>query len=121
MFSVMLVDDSKLTRCFLRDQLANSNYHVIAEAADGLEAIELFRLHKPDITILDIIIPYYCGMSCLRKMIEINSDSKIVMCSSIGQHFHIQEALHIGAIDYIIKPHFNELKKVLDKAIASFV
>ncbi|WP_345241200.1 response regulator [Pontibacillus salipaludis] len=119
MYSVMLVDDSKLTRSFLKDQLTNSNYHVIAEAADGLEAIELFRLHKPDVTILDIMIPYYCGMSCLRKMLEIEPKSSIIMCSSIGQQYHIKQSLYLGAKDYIVKPQFKSLKPVLDNVISS--
>jgi len=115
LYSVLLVDDSKFMRRWLSDLLANTNYYVIAEASDGPEAMELFKLFKPDVTILDITLPYLGGLECLRTMVDLNPSAKIVMCSSLSHRYNIEKALNIGAKEFFIKPNFEHLVERLDK------
>jgi len=115
LYSVLLVDDSKFMRRWLSDLLANTNYYVIAEAGDGPEAMELFKLFKPDVTILDITLPYLGGLECLRNILSLKPSANVVMCSSLGHNYNIKKAFSIGAKEFFVKPNFEHLVERLDK------
>ncbi|AGK52014.1 response regulator [Bacillus sp. 1NLA3E] len=113
--TVLIIDDSTFMRNMLKNVLSESNYLVISEASNGNDAISLYQEFNPDIVLLDITLPDINGIDVLKKLIKINSEAKIVMCSSMGQSFVIIEALELGAKDFIVKPNFNELIPALNK------
>jgi len=114
--SVLIVDDSLFMRNILRDILSNASYEVIAEASDGLEAIEQFINHEPDIVILDIAMPEMDGIAALKEIIKEDPQAKVIMCSALGKHGVVMEAVSAGAADFIIKPfQANKVIEALDK------
>ena len=116
---VMLVDDASFMRMMLKNILVGSGYEVIGEAENGAKAVEQFKALKPDLVIMDIIIPEMGGIDAVREIIKGNPTAKILMCSSMGQQSLVVEAIQAGAKDFIVKPFqpsnvLEAVKKVLD-------
>ncbi|MDD5456608.1 MAG: response regulator [Candidatus Margulisbacteria bacterium] len=103
MAKILVVDDAELVRMRVTYILKNLNHEII-EADNGVMAVELFKLKKPDLTILDITMPLKDGIEALKEIIQINKQAKVIMLTNIGDQNTIIEALEAGAIDYIIKP-----------------
>lgn len=115
MSTVLIADDSKFMRNYIKNVLQLHGYRDILEAADGLEAIDLYRQKRPDIVILDITMPHINGLTALKKIIKFDPEAKVIMCSAIGTEANVIEALQTGAKDFITKPKFDGLIDVLKK------
>ena len=68
--SVLIVDDSRMSRVILKNVLEEAGYSVIAEATNGEEAVEMFRQHPVDLVTLDITMPKMDGLEALQKILE---------------------------------------------------
>ncbi len=108
MASVLIVDDAAFMRMVLKKIIMKSGNQVIAEAANGDEAVALYKQYKPDIVLLDIVMPpgkeTKDGIDTLRRIMSEDPNAKVIMCSSMGQQAFITEALKLGAKDFIVKP-----------------
>jgi len=102
--SVLIVDDSLFIRNILRGILEESGYKVIGEAGSGIDAMKKLHFEKPDIILLDIILPDSSGLDLLESIIKTKPHSQVVICSSIGTEPLIQKTLDIGAKAFIRKP-----------------
>lgn len=102
--SVMIVDDALFMRNILRGIVVGKGYVVAAEAASGLEAMKKLHSHHPDIILLDIILPDSNGLDLLQSIAVSHPQSKVVVCSAIGQDQVMQKALDLGAKAFIQKP-----------------
>lgn len=106
---ILIIDDAKFARNVLRRSLANGNYTNTIEATNAKEAIEVFEKEIPDLTFLDISLPDCEDLTLLGKLLESNPEAKIVMCSALGQNLIIENALKMGAKDFITKPFTEKL------------
>ncbi len=108
MGTVMVVDDASFMRAVLKKIILQSGHEVIAEAANGDEAINQFQQSQPDLVLMDIVMPPGTkakdGIEALKQIVTANPAAKIVMCSSMGQQALIAEALKAGAKDFVVKP-----------------
>ena len=84
--------------------LARKGYTNIVEAQNGRQAVEQFKLAKPDITLMDITMPELDGLAALEEILAIDPTAKVIMCSAIAQESMVLEALKRGAVDFIAKP-----------------
>jgi len=109
MVKIMIVDDSAFMRKIVRGVLEKLNYTDIIEAGTGKDAISRFKNEKPDLILLDIIMPDIGGIDVLREIKGINPAAKVIMVTAIGQNAMIEECTKLGAICYIVKP-FDERK-----------
>ncbi|TSC58050.1 MAG: two-component system, chemotaxis family, response regulator CheY [Candidatus Peregrinibacteria bacterium Greene0416_19] len=105
---ILIVDDSSFMRKILKD-LLTAKGHTLTEAENGAEALQKFASEKPDLILLDIIMPEVNGIEVLKK---IGKQAKIVVISAVGQEKMVEEARQLGALDYIVKPFDND--KVLE-------
>ncbi len=112
MKQVLIVDDALFMRNLLRDIFEANGWEVVAEAENGLQALERFVTYRPDLVTMDIVMPEMGGIDALKRILEDYPQSKIVMCSALGQESMVMEAINAGAIDFIVKP-FQE-KQVLE-------
>ena len=101
---VMLVDDASFMRMMLKNILVGSGYEVVGEAENGAKAVEQYKSLKPDLVMMDIIMPEMGGIDAVREIIKVNPPAKILMCSSMGQQSLVVEAIQAGAKDFIVKP-----------------
>ena len=120
MLNVMVCDDAIFMRKFLKKVIEQNGDKVIAEATNPDEAIDFYMQHKPDLMLLDIIMPRgqkaSDGIEALRAIISQDPKARIVMCSSLGQEKLIEEAKQIGAVDFIAKPFQpKQITQVLSK------
>jgi len=102
--TVMIVDDTSYTRVVMRRILEPEGFNVVAEAANGQEAVDLYTKHRPMIVMMDIIMPIKDGIQALQEIRQIDPQSNVVMCSSLGQEKMLTKAIGLGARDYIVKP-----------------
>lgn len=105
---ILIVDDSSFMRKILKDLLSAKGY-TLTEAENGAEALQRYASEKPDLVLLDIIMPEVNGIEVLKK---IGKEAKIVVISAVGQEKMVEEAKKLGALDYIVKPFDND--KVLE-------
>lgn len=107
---ILTADDSAFMRKILIDILKGAGFSNFIEAENGNQAIEKFKAEKPDLVLLDIIMPEKDGIEVLR---EIGSTAKAIMVSAVGQDSIIKEAAALGAKGFIIKPFDKD--KVLEE------
>ena len=118
---VLAVDDSKTMLAMLSAQLRDSNFEIIATASGGLEAVEKFKELKPQLVLLDVVMPEMTGIDTLGRLLNVDMNACVVMVSSIGTEATVQDCLKRGAKSYLQKPLQKDnvlahLKKVCQEA-----
>lgn len=108
--SVIVIDDDKDTVRLFTEFLEESNIKVLGGGHDGNTAIKLFKETKPDVVLIDIMMPNGSGFHAIRKIQEINPDAKFIVVSGVSD-FLIEEKLEKLGIPLIQKP-FN-LKQII--------
>ncbi len=99
---ILVVDDDKNICEVIKMYLENSGYHVKV-ANDGREAQEAFSNYKPDLVLLDVMLPYLDGIDVL-KWIRRDSETPVIMITAKGETFDKVLGLELGADDYVVKP-----------------
>lgn len=99
---ILIVDDDENIREVLKMYLENSGYDT-KSAADGKEAQEVFVEYKPDLVVLDIMLPYVDGVDVL-KWIRKDYETPVIMLTAKGDTFDKVLGLELGADDYMVKP-----------------
>ncbi len=120
MARILVADDASFMRQMIREIVEGEGHQVVAEASDGIEAVEQFKKHHPDVVTMDIVMPRRSGIDAVKGIIEVDPTACVVMCSALGQETLVQEALQAGARDFIVKPFKPDavtatLRKVLEK------
>jgi two-component system, chemotaxis family, chemotaxis protein CheY len=105
---VLVVDDAAFMRRVLRDLLEGEGHTVVAEAATGEAAVEKFREHRPDLVTLDLVMPGAGGRHALKGILGIEPTARILVVSAVGQKREVDEAMDLGATDFLLKPFDKE-------------
>lgn len=100
----LVVDDAIFMRTVLKKILTEAEFTVCGEAGNGLQAVEMAAELQPDIVTLDITMPEMNGIETIEKILEVSPNTKIIMCSAMGQQSKVVEAIKKGAKDFIVKP-----------------
>ena len=101
---VMTVDDSAAILTIIAAYLEDSEFEVIAAERDGVMAVERFAQERPDIVLLDLIMPGQTGMETLERILAIDPDAFVVIVSSLGTEDAVHECLTSGARSFLQKP-----------------
>lgn len=105
---ILIVDDALFMRRLMKNTLVKAGFNNIIEAANGKEALAMYKEYEPSLVLLDITMPGMTGMEVLDQLLESNAGAKIIMCSAVGQEVMITRAIRKGALDYIVKPFKEE-------------
>ena len=101
---ILLVDDHPMIRQGLHSLLSDvSDFQIIDEASDGLEAIRKIELTKPDILIMDMMMPNLNGLEVLSRIKKISPNTRTIIFSMQSAEPYVVEALRAGAAGYILK------------------
>ena len=105
--TILIIEDDKFLRELITRKLLNEAYEV-SEAVDGEEGIKKIKEEKPDLILLDLILPGIDGFEVLSKKKEDPALASIpvIILSNLGQKDDVEKGLKMGAIDYLIKAHF---------------
>lgn len=103
---ILTVDDHPILRKGIASLVnAESDMKLVAEASSGREAIELYRLHRPDVTLMDLQMPEMEGADAIREIQSEFSDARIIVLTTYTGDAQILKALKAGARAYILKGH----------------
>jgi two-component system chemotaxis response regulator CheY len=103
-FTALICDDSAVVRKVLCRHLSDGPFKEVHEATDGVQAVEMYRLHRPDIVFMDIVMPRKTGIEALCEIREHDPAARVVMASSTGTTRNLKAAIDAGAADFIQKP-----------------
>ncbi|MEK6266320.1 MAG: response regulator [Clostridium sp.] len=104
MAKVLIVDDAAFMRMMIKDILEKNGFDVIGEANNGIKAVELYKVERPDIVTMDITMPDMDGIEAVKAIKAFDPTAKIIMCSAMGQQSMVMDAIRAGAKDFIVKP-----------------
>jgi len=117
--TVLIVDDALFMRNLLRDIFEPAGWEVVGEAENGLQALDQFRAHQPDLVTMDIVMPEMGGIDAMKKILADQPQARVVMCSALGQESMVMDALKAGARDFIVKPFQNtQVLEVVERVCA---
>lgn len=113
--TILVIEDDKFLRELIAQKLIKESYNV-SEAIDGEEGLKKIKAEKPDLVLLDLILPGIDGFEVLAKVKEDVSLPKIpiIILSNLGQKEDVEKGLKLGAVDYLIKAHFTP-GEIVDK------
>lgn len=101
---VLLCDDSRALRMVTRQQLATHGFEVAGEAGDGAEALAQYKALRPDVVLLDLVMPGVDGKQALGDILAFDPEARVVILSSLGAQADIEACLKQGARSYLQKP-----------------
>lgn len=116
---LLLADDQLLVRAGIRSLIQTlPEYVVVAECADGLEALERTQALKPDVAVLDIDMPNLSGIEAMRQIRTVSPETKLMVLSGIDRREVVEAALEAGCHGYLLKDFvLAELQLALDKVM----
>jgi DNA-binding NarL/FixJ family response regulator len=101
---LIVVDDHDLLRASLSSMLeCDHGLQIVGEAKDGQEAIELCRLHRPDLVLMDVRMPRVDGFEATRRIKKELGTTKVLMMSAYNNHEYVSEAIRAGAKGLLLK------------------
>ncbi len=109
--SVVLVDDNDMMRTLLRGILRSEDFDVLAECKDGAHAVDAAIRLKPNVMLLDIMMPGMDGLEALQEIRRKEPSVKVIMITASPSSGNVQESIENGASGFIVKP-FNAAKVV---------
>lgn len=113
---ILIVDDAPFIRDVLRHILKRGGHEVVGEAEDGVQAVEMAAHLKPDLIIMDIVMPQKSGVQATREILELRPETKVIACSTVDQDNMLMKVMEAGAVEYIKKPfHAMEVIKMIEK------
>jgi len=101
---VLIVDDATIMRELIRNTLAANKIPVLGEAENGKLALEKYKEILPELVIMDIDMPEMDGFEALAEIKAFDPEAKVVMCSQVSKQSTVDDAIKLGAINFIVKP-----------------
>jgi DNA-binding response OmpR family regulator len=116
---VLIIEDDKFLRELISRKILNEGFDV-SEAVDGEDGFKKVKEEKPDLILLDLILPGMDGFEFLTKIKEDSSLTQIpvIILSNLGQKEDIEKGMKLGAVDYLIKAHFTP-REIIEKIKAN--
>lgn len=117
---VLAVDDSNFMLAVVSSFLKDSRFELVATARNGKEAMDQYRQHRPDVVLLDIVMPGETGIDTLSQLLTVDAKARVIMVSSLGTEQVVLDCLKRGAKNFLQKPFEKEdlvglLEKVLQE------
>jgi two-component system chemotaxis response regulator CheY len=101
---ILIADDLSFIRMLQKEVLGEAGHQVVGEAANGRQAVQMYRELAPDVVVLDITMPGMNGLAAMQEILALDPRARVLICSSVGQQSVIVEAIQAGARDFIVKP-----------------
>lgn len=116
--SALIVDDEAHVRMYLRMLLLRQGLKDVYEAADGTQAIALYSARRPDVVLLDVVMPGRAGNSVLKELQALNPGISVIIVTSQSSFKVVQEFHEMGAIAYLLKhAPYEQMVKMLADAL----
>jgi len=111
---VLIVDDNVMTRDLIKDLLTEMGHQVVGEAENGDEAVKVYAARRPELVLMDMIMPGKNGLETLAEIRVIDPAARVVMVTAVEQDLITEQLIDKGAIGVLHKPFmYAELEAVL--------
>ena len=120
MYRVLIVEDDPMV-AMINEQYVNRNkqFSVVGKCKDGTSALGFLDKQEVDLIILDVFMPYQDGFETLRQIRKNKTSVDVIMVTAANDKESLEEALHLGVVDYLVKPFtFERFRIALDKYVA---
>ncbi len=117
-YKLMIVDDSNLMRRRIERSQQFEKLQLVGTAADGVEALELFKKTDPDVVTMDITMPHMDGIECIARLVAMKPAIRILVVSALADKATAVEAMERGANGFLNKPFTD---RQLNEAIAELM
>lgn len=107
-YTILIVDDSNVVRNRIGRSSTSSNFRVVATASNGLEALEQYKIHKPDLVTMDLTMPQMNGLECIQAIMAHDAAANILVISALSDKATGIRAIKYGARGFICKPFTDE-------------
>ena len=119
---ILIVEDEEILLTALSEELKQEGFQVVG-AKDGMEGVETAKSEKPDLILLDLVMPRLDGIGALKEMKASDEikDIPVVILTNLSDYDKISDALSLGAMDYLVKANYrleelvNKIKTVLER------
>ena len=121
---ILVVEDEEILLTALSEELKQEGFEVVG-AKDGVEGVEKAGSEKPDLVLLDLVMPRLDGIGALKQMKEQpeTKDIPVVILTNLSDYDKISDALSLGAMDYLVKANYRleelvaKIKTVLERKV----
>lgn len=120
MYQVLIVEDDPMV-AMINEQYVGRNklFRVVGKCKDGKSALEFLKENVVDLIVLDVFMPYTDGFEVLRQIRKAQISVDVIMVTAANDRESLEEALHLGIVDYLVKPFtYERFAMALDKYIA---
>ena len=121
-YKVLIVEDDPMV-AMINEQYVNKNqkFTVAATCKNGQEALDFLDKEKVDLIVLDVFMPYMDGIETLKKIREKKVSSEVIMVTAANDSSTIEQTMHLGVIDYLIKPFaYDRFQVALEKFVSKY-
>ena len=117
-YKLMIVDDSNIMRRRIERSQQFEALELVGTAADGIEALDLFKRTDPDVVTMDITMPHMDGIECIGRLVAMKPSIRILVVSALADKATAVEAMERGANGFLNKPFTD---RQLNEAIAELM
>jgi two-component system, chemotaxis family, chemotaxis protein CheY len=115
---MLIVDDSNIVRRRIERSQQIPDLQVVGSAADGREALEMFRATDPDVVTMDITMPHMDGIECVEKLVQMKPEVLILVISALADKATAVDAMEKGANGFLNKPFSDrQLNEALEELL----
>ncbi len=104
MKSIIIAEDCEIVQHMLQKILTRHGINILGVADNGLDAVELFKRHRPGLTLMDLYMPIMDGIEATKRILDHDSDAKVLILTADNEKGTVVKALQAGASEYITKP-----------------
>ena len=112
---ILIVDDSAIMRKMIGTTLQKAHHEIVGEAKDGNNAVEQYKLLKPDLVTMDITMRGMDGFTAAGEILDFDRKAKIVFLSNLNQADYIEKARQLGAKGYMNKNSTHEILELIEQ------
>ncbi len=117
---LLLADDHRMLRETLKRSMIDEGFEVVAEASDGMEAVQLAVEHRPDLVLMDVTMPEMDGVEATRQITEQAPEVRVVMLTMHADQDVLTAAIRAGAVGYLVKDcSFEEVADTIRSAMSN--
>lgn len=120
MYKVLIVEDDPMV-AMINEQYVkkNKNFELVGKCSDGLSALEFLKHNEVNLIVLDVYMPHMDGFETLRRIRNKQIAVEVIMVTAANDRNSLEEALHLGIVDYLVKPFtFDRFQMALEKYIS---
>jgi two-component system chemotaxis response regulator CheY len=117
-YKLMIVDDSNIIRRRIERSQQFEDLHVVGSAANGVDAVEMFKKMDPDVVTMDLTMPRMDGIECISQLVALKPAVRILVISALADKATAVEAMEKGANGFLNKPFTD---RQLNEAIAELM